>query len=448
MTPTEHSILLVEDADSLREVLSCVLQDEGYRVTACENAEKGVEALSQGEFSLILSDFRLPGMDGLQFLEATRQRTKSTPFLIMTAFGSVDIAVEAMKTGANDFITKPFEPEQITQNISQMISHRQLLDRKLGKSQRRKRSFITKDPATINLLKQAERVAKFASSVLILGESGTGKELIARYIHEQSSRSDQVFVTVNCGALPEALLESELFGHETGAFTGATQTRIGLFEVAKAGTIFLDEIGEMPISLQVKLLRALQEKEIKRVGGNNSIEAAPRIITATNRSISEAIEQGLVREDLYYRIGVIELELNALRDRPGDIKILADYFLENFSPDGSKCISDDAYRDLEDFSWPGNARELENTIERATLLSQELILPEHLGLSGSDSKSKLSQQSANATLPELVQEAAQKVEREVIQEALKKYKGNKSRVAQALGVSYKTLLNKVRDYSL
>lgn len=442
-------ILIVEDSDSLREVMASVLQSEGYEVDAVADAESALTALSSRAYCCVLSDFKLPKMNGLELLEATREISGSVPFIIMTAFGSIEIAVEAMKLGANDFISKPFEPKILVSMISDVVKHRRIIDRTFGLRTKRERSFLTDSPSAQKLLHQARKVAKVDTSVLILGESGTGKELIARFIHEQSARKDKPFVAVNCAALPEDLLESEFFGHEAGSFTGATQTRVGVFEIASEGTIFLDEIGDMPLPLQVKLLRALQEREIKRIGSNKTIKVNPRVIAATHVNLEEALRDGRLRQDFYYRIAVVSLTIPPLRDRARDIDLLTKHYIEYFGNNlGRHAIEVDsaAMEILKSYGWPGNARELENVIERAVILADQTIRPEHLGISFDTTFDLLSE--SQQTLADIAANAAKKAEVEVITRTLAQTAGNKTKAAQLLGVSYKTLLNKVKEYKI
>lgn len=441
-------ILVVEDADSLREVLTALLENEGFQVQAAASTEAALEVFGQGGYSCVLADFKLPGENGIELLRRIRVLSASTPFILMTAYGSIDIAVEAMKNGANDFLCKPFEPAALRESINQVIKHKRILDRNLGSRKRRDRSFITHDPTALKMLYQAKKVAAVDSSVLILGESGTGKELLARFIHEHSSRKDKPFVAVNCAAFPAELLESEFFGHEAGAFTGATQARPGVFEVSSEGTVFLDEIGDMPASLQVKLLRALQEREIRRVGGSKNLKVNPRVIAATNRNLLECLERGSIREDFYYRLAVMTFEIPALRERPSDIELLVNYYLEHFSSYFGKDLSVDevALDILKAYNWPGNARELENVIERAVVLADGIITPEHLGISIEIDFDALDE--SKHSLSAIADRAAKKAEEEVIRRTLERTMGNKSRAAQLLGVSYKTLLNKVREFKL
>lgn len=438
-------ILVVEDTDSLREVLASVLSGEGFTVTAVPSAEEAIELLTadSADFRVVLCDLKLPRKTGLDLLREIAGRPKRIPVVVMTAYGSIDIAVEAMKLGAADFVTKPFDPVVLCNLLDQVIEHQRIIDRD-PHSSRRPRQLVTQARALEELMRQARKVAPLSSPVMLLGESGTGKELIARYIHENSSRSGRPFVAVNCGSMPEELLESEFFGHEAGAFTGAIEQRIGLFEVANGGTIFLDEIGTMPPNLQVKLLRTLQESEIKRLGANTVRSIDVRIISATNAPIERAITEGAFREDLYYRLGVVILEVPPLRERKEDISLLANYFLKSLRQAGYETpavIPDDALEVLLGHDWPGNVRELENVIERAVIFHGAELDARSLKL-------PLKPASAMASLQEIANAAAQAAEVEAIREALGASGGNKSEAARRLGVSYKTLLHKVRAYHL
>lgn len=445
---TMESILVVEDDAALREVLCAVLDNEGFKPVACSSAEEALLQLGAGSWACVLSDFKLPGRNGIELLADARKLYPSLPFVIMTAFGSIEIAVRALKDGANDFITKPFEPQNLSLMLRQVIDHRRIFDRSAGTRSRRGRSLLTHSPPLKKILDQARLVARVDSSVLILGESGTGKELLARFIHDASPRREKPFLAINCAALPPELLESELFGHEAGSFTGATQGRIGVFEAATEGTIFLDEIGDMPPALQVKLLRALQEREIRRVGGSKNIPINPRVVAATNRLVDTAVKEGHLREDLFYRLAVVTFTIPPLRDRPEDVELLAGFYTEYFSNHLAKEVelTEEALDFLRHYRWPGNARELENVIERAVILCDRRIEPEHLGIDVSLDIAAV--ERAAKTLTEIANEAAQRAEREVIEHVLKKTRGNKSRAAHMLGVSYKTLLHKVREYGL
>jgi DNA-binding NtrC family response regulator len=443
------AILVVEDNSSLRTVLCQVLARDGFSVLEAETAEVAHELLGSRAVTCVLCDFKLPGADGIDLLKMVREAHPRLPFVIMTAFGSVDIAVEAMKSGATDFISKPFEPSSLAPMLREVIQHNRILDRSSFTRRGASHAILTHSPKMERILAQARQVAKVDTSVLLLGESGTGKEVLARYIHEHSPRHDKPFIALNCGAIPAELLESEFFGHEAGAFTGATQTRQGVLEAASEGTVFLDEVGEMPPSLQVKLLRALQEREIRRVGGSTTIKVTPRIIAATNRSMEEALANGVMREDFYFRLAVVTFALPPLRDRIEDIKPLMEGFIAHFRGMMGREdleISRLAVDILESYSWPGNIRELENVIERAVLLADDEIHPEHLGIQLHLDLKAL--EEATRTLPEIAARAVEHAEIEAISRALKITNGNKTKAAQVLGVSYKTLLHKVKEYKL
>lgn len=442
-------ILIVEDSTSLRDVLRSFLENKGYQVDAFSTAEQATDAIQRSTYECVLSDFKLPGMNGLEFLRTTREHNKDVPFVIMTAYGSIDIAVEAMKYGSNDFITKPFEPDTLMSVLEDVVHHRQVLHRNLGSRQRRERRFLTENEKTLKLLRQSQKVAAVDTSVLILGESGSGKELIARHIHEHSLRRDKPFIAVNCAALPPDLLESEFFGHEAGSYTGATQKRIGVFEYASEGTIFLDEIGDMPLPLQVKLLRALQENEIKRVGSNKHIKVNPRIIAATNQDVENALNSGLMREDFYFRIAVVTFTVPPLRERAEDIELLTDYYIDYFCSTTAKQelkLSKEARNLLKAYHWPGNTRELENVMERAVILADKVITPDHLGISLDINLDAI--EETCVTLHDISAHAARRAEEDAIRRILRRTLGNKTKAAQLLGVSYKTLLNKVREYEI
>lgn len=441
------TILIVEDSAPLRQALCGVLEQEGYRVRSVPSAEEAIEALIAEQVTCVIADFKLTGMNGIDLVRKVRVDHPHLPFLIMTGFGSIDIAVEAMKCGASDFIAKPFEPAHLMPILREVIEHNRIVNRTITCKKRALQGVFTTSPAVEKILAQARRVARVDSPVLLLGESGTGKEVCARYIHEHSPRHDKPFIALNCGAIPSELLESEFFGHEHGAFTGATQSRIGVLELASEGTVFLDEVGEMSPLLQVKLLRALQEHEIRRVGGNRQIRVSPRIIAATNRSIDDALASGAMREDFYFRIAVVTLSLPPLRQRREDIRPMAERLLKHFGPLlGKEQISFDplALDVLESYAWPGNIRELENVVERAALLANGTVMLDDLGIRIGLDLNAIDE--ATKTLPEITAAATRRAEIEAIERALTSTGGNKTRAAEILGVSYKTLLNKVREY--
>ena len=442
-------LLVVEDNDPLRQVLCSVLEQEGFSTYGVPSAEAALEVVDAHDYEGILADFRLPNLNGIELLREVRGRGIQVPFILMTAFGSIDIAVQAMKSGANDFITKPFEPASLAPMLRQVIEHRRIIHRVPEDSSRIQREIISDSPHIQKILTQATQAARVDTSILLLGESGTGKELLARYIHTNSPRKDKPFIAINCGAIPAALLESEFFGHEEGAFTGATQSRIGVLELASEGTIFLDEVGEMPPALQVKLLRALQEREVRRVGGSKCISVNPRVVAATNKDITKAIESGELREDFYYRVAVISFSIPPLRERSGDIITLAERFVEyKCAKLGRQTLKIDpvALDILAMYPWPGNIRELDNVMERAVVLADTEIKPEHLGIHVKLDIASL--EEATRTLPQIAAQAVRQAEVEAISRVLEVTKGNKSKAAILLGVSYKTLLNKIKEYQM
>ncbi|NMC64400.1 MAG: sigma-54-dependent Fis family transcriptional regulator [SAR324 cluster bacterium] len=444
-----HKLLIVEDTDSLRDVLATVLEQEGFLVDAAASAEESLPLLKSNSYDCILADFKLPEMNGLELLKELRNNGSEVPYIIMTAYGSIELAVDAMKSGANDFISKPFESKFLCANIKDVIAHNRIINREPIQLTSESPSIETKDPEFLKILSQAKKVAQVDSTVLLLGESGTGKELTARFIHEHSKRKDEPFVAINCAAIPSELLESELFGHSKGSFTGATQDRKGLFEYASKGTIFLDEIGDMPTLLQVKLLRALQEGEIRRIGSNTPVKVNPRIIAATHKDLEDCIATGHMREDFYYRIAVISFQLPPLRKRPDDIEMLTRHFIDYFARKNGRPapkISKDAMDFLRRHPLPGNTRELENVIQRAVILSDDLIEIEHLGLGLDIHFDTINE--ARITLPAIAEQAVRKAEIDLIMQTLRQTMGNKSKAAKLLGVSYKTLLNKVKEYQL
>ncbi len=442
-----NQVLLIEDTDNLREILVSVLECEGFEVDPCSSAEEALPQLDRKNYDCVVCDFKLHRLTGIDFLKKVKERHPQLPFLLMTAFGTMDLVVQALRLGASDFISKPFNPDQLCSAIHTLIERNQKIDSTCSQSQS-KPAFLGKDAAIEKLIRQADKVSAVDTSVLILGESGTGKEVLARYIHEHSPRRHRPFLAVNCSAMPADLLESEFFGHEAGAYTGATHQQIGIFEQASGGTIFLDEIGEMPPTLQVKLLRVIQERELKRLGGSKTIKVNPRIISATNHDIEKALQCGMLREDLYFRIAVVSLTIPPLRERQSDIDFFVSHFIEHFSTKTGKdlSLSEESRKILMCHNWPGNVRELENTIERAAIMAEHEISPEHLGLNLQLDLNSL--EEAAMTLTEMAELAAKKTELDLVKRALEQSKGNKSLAARMLGVSYKTLLNKVKEHRI
>jgi two-component system response regulator PilR (NtrC family) len=374
-------ILVVDDEKSMREFLAIMLQKEGYDVSLAEGGDVALDLLRREQIDLVITDIRMPKTDGMTVLRAGKDLSPSTVFLVMTAFASTETAVEAMKLGAYDYITKPFKLDAIKLTVAKALEGKRLRDenqllRRQLETQQRFESIIGKSLRLTEVLDTVRKIADSQSTVMITGESGTGKELIAKAIHHQSNRRDRPFISVNCGAIPEALIESEFFGHVKGAFTGAVSNKMGLFQAADGGTLFLDEITEVPAPLQVKLLRAIQEREIRRVGEARDIKVDIRLIAASNRDLETAVQENVLREDLFYRLNVIPIHLPPLRERRDDIPLLVDHFLQKFAPAGARPrrLTPDALSILEQYPWPGNIRELENVIERATVLGSSETL--------------------------------------------------------------------------
>ncbi len=446
------SILIVEDNATMAKMLLQTLSMEGHRVIVSNDTTDGIERIQKETIDLVLSDLRLPSGTGFNILAAVKEQSPFIPVIIMTAYGTVEDAVRAVKEGAYDFITKPFDTDHLLLLISRALEKQRLLTENIllkEHSDRTSPVLIGNSPKFSEVMKLAQKVASSKATVLLAGESGTGKELFAQTIHRLSTYKDGPFVAINCAAIPRELLESELFGHEKGAFTGATEKRIGKFELANRGTIFLDEIGEMDLGLQAKLLRFLQGEEIERVGGSKKIHVDTRIIAASNRDLEEAIREKTFREDLFYRLQVFPIELPPLRERREDIPPLTYHFISIYSKELKKRvqdISDSAMEVLINQQWKGNIRELENCIERAVILCDgNIILPEHLGLI--DTKNRISTIMKEG-LSEIAAAATQAAETRAIRATLDLTQGNKTKAAEILKVSYKTLLTKIKDYGI
>lgn len=448
------SILVVEDGKSQREMLCEFLSGEGFDVSDVDRGDKALERVKNGYFDLLLLDFKMPGMDGMQVLEEVKRINPEIDVIMMTAYGTVETAVKAIKTGAADYITKPIELEEMLILIEKISERRTLLRENEALREELRGKGITTDQiiyestAMDEVINLAGRVANSNATILIQGESGTGKELVARLIHTLSPRSQKPMITVNCAALPENLLESELFGHEKGAFTGASQRRIGRFEEADGGTLFLDEIGELSPPVQVKLLRFLQEREFQRIGGNATISTDVRIVTATNRDLDAKIGEGTFREDLFYRLNVVTIGIPPLRERKEDIPALIDHFLNRFAKENGKILqgTDSETRDLLlKYDYPGNVRELENIIERAVVITRsEVVTSRDLPFSGNsvgDSRSE----AANAASLKMSLEG---LEHQMIKDAMTQTKNHQTRAAGLLGISERTLRYKLKKYGL
>ena len=457
-----NTILVVDDEPNYLIVLSELLKEEGFEVLTAQRGEEGLNIVEETDLDLVLTDMRMPGMDGLELLTATKKYNKDLPVIMITAFGEVEKAVVAMKAGAYNYLAKPFNNEELLVNIRKAIEHYSLLRENLRlRGEARIRygfaSIIGKNVRMQEIYQLIEKVAPTSASVLITGESGTGKELVARAIHINSPREKAPFISVNCAALPETLLESELFGHERGAFTGATSMRKGRFELADTGTLFLDEIGDIPLPLQAKLLRVLQERTFERVGGVKSIKVDVRIITATNRDLKDDVDKARFREDLYYRLNVLNIHLPPLRERADDIPMLTEYFINKFAKLLNKPnlkISGDALRYLTGLSWDGNVRELENTIERAAILcSSDVIQTGDVHpdiMSGNEAANWLPDFDFKKFLPSNLPlpEVLRGVEEQMVKRALEDANNVQARAAKSLGITKSLLQYKMKKYHL
>jgi DNA-binding NtrC family response regulator len=439
------NILIVDDEAQMRSAMDAVLTGLGHVVTKCNTGKEAVEALGKSSFDLIISDMKMPEMTGLELLAVVKESYSRTPFVMITAYGTISQAVEAMRNGAFDFLPKPFSGEDLERIIAKLqaqVAQPATPSATASKQRTRSVAIVTQDVSFRSILEIAANIAPSSASVLVQGESGTGKELIAKYIHTCSGRSGN-FVAVNCAALPENLLESELFGHEKGSFTGALNTKIGKFELANGGTILLDEISEMDLGLQSKLLRVLQEREVDRVGSQRPIQVDVRVVATTNRDLRQYVREGKFREDLFYRLNVIPLYIPALRDRSGDVHLLVEHFVRNYSTAGIKKIPADLMRKLEKYSWPGNIRELQNACERAVLMATGDTLEERHFFIGSDAQAAVVSDNSMTIRSGLSVAEAEKL---LIYETLKSTSNNKTKAAELLGISIRTLRNKLHEY--
>jgi two-component system response regulator AtoC len=447
--------MVVDDEENIRLVLRTLLKKHGYEVEVAEEGEGALLALDSFDPDVILTDVRMPKMGGLDLLAALRAKKHPATVIVMSAYGNVDLAIEAMKAGAYDYVSKPFKPDEIVLALRKAEERETLRreNRALREQIQKESQFesiLAKSRTMLDIFHTISKIADFKTTVLISGESGTGKELVARAIHARSVRKGQPFVAVNCGAIPENLLESELFGHKRGAFTDANADRRGLFEEAHGGALFLDEIGELPLNLQVKLLRVLQEDTIRRLGDTKDIKIDVRIITATHRDLAADVKAGRFREDLYYRINVLPIAIPPLRSRREDVNLLIDHFIvRNNARLGTSIrgVSIEARKSLLEYAWPGNVRELENTIERAMVLAEADILqvsdlPERL-------REALDPVQVHLASGELsIKRTTAAIEQILIRRALQKTKGNRTRAAQLLEISHRALLYKIKDYKV
>jgi two-component system response regulator AtoC len=473
-------VLVVDDEENLRHMLQILLRREGYEAVGASSVEAAIGELELQPFDVILVDLRMPGRPGLELVDEVRRRRLGTTVVVMTAYGSKEVAIEAMKRGAYDYLSKPFETDELVlllrkaEERERLFRENQTLRRQLSAGGHEVETglgdMVAKSGRMTELFRTIRKIAEFKTTVLVGGESGTGKELVARALHRYSPRRDAPFIAVNCGAIPAPLLESELFGHRKGAFTDASRDRRGLFEEATGGTVFLDEIGELPLALQVKLLRVLQEEEIRRLGDTQDLAIDVRVVAATARDLAAEVQKGNFREDLYYRLNVVALQLPALRERREDIPLLVAHFIERMNARMGLSIvgtSPDAMRLLVEHDWPGNVRELENTVERAMVLAET----DHLevdGLSdrvrgvrkGAEDRGDRSDRGGDRKDPALVpgapaadgdlsiKRASRRAEEELIRRALAKTGGNRTRAAELLEISHRALLYKIKEYGI
>jgi len=465
MLPERKQVLIVDDEPNLRKILSAQLTRDGYDVLTAEDGEQGLALLGEHHIDLVITDLKMPKVDGMTLLKRALVDEPELPVVLITAHGSIDTAVEALKSGAFDFVTKPFDKDEVRQIVAKALKTRELrgADATATPTARAARfGIIGTSQSITDLYAILERVADTPTTVLITGESGTGKELVARALHEHSSRKGKPFIKVNCAAIPKELIESELFGYERGAFTGAVTSKPGRFELANGGTLFLDEIGEIPIEMQVKLLRALQESEFERVGGIKTIRVDVRLVAATNRELKKLIAAGTFREDLFYRLNVVPIHLPALRERTGDIPLLVEHFLARFNERLRKKVEgveSEAMEQLVEYPWPGNIRELENVVERAVLFcdTQKLraadLPPEIRGIPAmanvplpeADLQTAL---AGEGGLKEHVKVAMSRLEKELVSRALQQTNGNVTHAARLLKISRKGLQLKMKELGL
>ena len=454
----EKRLLVIDDEENMQHMLSKVLGKTGYIVETASNGHEGLKMIKSTDYDFILCDIKMPNMSGMDFLKAARDKIRTTTVIMMSAYGTIDTAIEAMKLGAYDYISKPFKTDEVYLTLKKAEERESLRQENRLLKERIKKiegnysfgNLVAKSEAMQAMFRIAAKAAQYKTTVLILGDSGTGKELIARAIHYEGDRSNMPLVPVNCGGIPETLLESELFGYKKGAFTGADKNKKGLFQEADGGTIFLDEIGELPLSLQVKLLRVLQENEIRMVGDSKSTRIDVRVMAATAKDLEAEVRKGTFREDLFYRLNVLSIKIPPLRERLEDIPLLCDHFIKQFNSRLNKKIegiAPAAMSRLLEYYWPGNVRELENAIERGVVLAEDSLLqPDHFPL-------ELGQQGSGDQIDELFDghslKAAQKLmERKLITKALKKTAGNRTRAARLLEISHPSLLSKIKTYNI
>ncbi|HEQ99017.1 MAG TPA: sigma-54-dependent Fis family transcriptional regulator [candidate division Zixibacteria bacterium] len=449
------SVLVIDDKESIRKMLSQTLVAEGHEVESAANGFEGIKKSKSKQYDVVLTDLKMPDMDGISVLSAVKEENPDASIIVMTAYGTIETAVEAMKRGAFDFLTKPFDTDHLNVLIKRALETRQLMNENMMLKEALKLNLgegriIGTSEKVKEVLQLVQKVAPSDTSVLLIGESGTGKELFARAIHQLSSRKDNPFVAINSAAIPSELLENELFGSEKGAFTSSHSRHIGKFEIAEGGTIFLDEIGDLHVALQAKILRVLQEKQIERLGGSQTVPVDVRVVAATNMDLQAAIENKDFREDLYYRLSVFPITIPPLRERPEDIEALAEYFVDRFCKEMKKPlkkISRDGIKLMERYHWPGNVRELENTVERAIILCEgKRIKPDHLAIRVQTPEEIRLREGAG--LREVGQHAQMQAERALILRVLSQTRGNKRKASEALKIDYTTLFEKIKKYKI
>jgi two-component system response regulator AtoC len=455
---TQKRLLVIDDEENMRHMLSKVLGKTGYIVETASNGYEALEMMQNSDFEFILCDIKMPNMSGMDFLKTARDKIMTTTVIMMSAYGTIDTAIEAMKLGAYDYISKPFKSDEVYLTLKKAEERENLRQENRQLKERIKEiegninfgTLVAKSEAMQSMFRIAAKAAQFKTTVLILGDSGTGKELIARAIHFEGDRSNMPLIPVNCGGIPETLLESELFGYKKGAFTGADKNKKGLFQEADGGTIFLDEIGELPLALQVKLLRVLQEDEVRMIGDSKSMKIDVRVIAATAKNLEEEVKKGAFREDLFYRLNVLPIKIPPLRDRAEDIPLLCDHFIVRFNKRLNKeikGIAPAAMSQLLKYSWPGNVRELENMIERALVLAEDsLLLPDHF-------PAELGRNADGDQIDGLFNGHSLKVARKfmetsLITKALEKTGGNRTQAARLLEISHPSLLSKIKLYNI
>ena len=456
-TNTPKRLLVIDDEANMRHMLSTVLKKADYEVDTAADGSEGLQMIQGAHYDFVLCDIKMPKMNGMDFLKSSRDEIGTSTVIMMSAYGSIDTAIEAMKMGAYDYISKPFKTDEVYLTLKKAEERESLKkENRLLKERIQKiegdykfHNMVTRSKAMQSLFQMADKAAQYKTTVLILGDSGTGKELIARGIHYSSNRAEKPLVPVNCGGIPENLLESELFGHKKGAFTGADRNKKGLFQEAEGGTIFLDEIGELPLPLQVKLLRVLQENEIRPVGDSKSMKIDVRVVAATAKDLEEDVRQGTFRQDLYYRLNVMTIKLPPLNERTEDIPLLCKRFIDQLNQTLDKNISGlapEAMSRLLEYSWPGNVRELENSIERAMVIADDsLLLPEHFPAGIIDKNGSEPSGIFNGFS---LKEAQKVMEKKFITRALKETEGNRTRASKLLEISHPSLLTKIKVYDI